>query len=314
MVMRLRHLSSGALGLSLCIAASVATGAGWVLPPDFTRAALDRRAPITAERAYDLNAGVRPLLFWIRRDNVGSARLTWRADGQDHRILELLVGSDPDRAPRRINRWGFIAEEVHPPDADLLGIMTQSDEETVAEASSHGTDASGHPYRAIRTAIRGGTASGGVFGLSPRHSLTYRDLETLLESIPKDAAVERVVPMPEGTRPGFLFAVQELITSTIDQCRTASLKQPAALPYIYNNKLYSVRLRTCDFDQEFRIEDHAFSNVIHAELETRNSSTGNRTPFRMTYGTDGDLKAVPLHMVFRPRWWFEAELLLHERG
>jgi hypothetical protein len=30
------------------------------------------------------------------------------------------------------------------------------------------------------------------------------------------------------------------------------------------------------------------------------------------YGADGDLKGVPLRIVFRPRWWFEAELVLDD--
>jgi hypothetical protein len=55
-----------------------------------------------------------------------------------------------------------------------------------------------------------------------------------------------------------------------------------------------------------------FSNVIRAELETKNRVTGNQTSFRLEYGTSGDLKAVPLRIVFRPKWWFEAELLLDE--
>ncbi|RPI50120.1 MAG: hypothetical protein EHM55_22165, partial [Acidobacteria bacterium] len=193
-----------------------------------------------------MNAGVRLMFFWVRRNNVGDARLTWRAGHGDHRVLNFLVGSDPDRAPRRINRWGFIAEEIRPPDADLLGIMTQSDEESLEEAESENGEAPGTdrtPYRAIRTTIRNGTATSGVFRLSGERPLTYRDLDTLLQWLPAETPARRAVSVPSGTRPGFLFAVEELITSTLDQCRAASPTRPAALPYVYNNTFYTLRLR-----------------------------------------------------------------------
>src|SRR5690242_2607993 len=149
------------------LAVAVVSGAAGTItgtdpPPqaDFSRDALDRRAPVVAQRSYRLKAGVRLLLFWIRRDDVGDATLTWRAGPGEHRILEFLVGSDPERAPRHINRWGFIAEEVRPPDVDLLGIMSKSDEQSVDDARSRveaeGKDAK-HPYVAIRTTIRNGS-------------------------------------------------------------------------------------------------------------------------------------------------------------
>jgi hypothetical protein len=306
-------------GIAALLLAFCATGAlrgtSQDEPADFSRAALDSRAPITAERSYTLNAGVRLLWFWVRRDNVGSGTLTWRAGRGDHRVLEFLVGSDPDRAPRRINRWGFVAEEVRPPHANLLGIMTQSDEQSVDEADSRTAErprTDGHPYRAIRTTVRSGSASSGVFRFSDERRFTYRDLEVVLQLIPADIPPQRAVSMPEGTRSGFLFALEELITGAIDPCRAPSRELPAAVPYIYNNTFYTLKLRKCDFRSDFKIGDRESFGVIHAELETTNLSTGGQTPFRLVYGVDGDLRGVPLRIVFRPRWWFEAELVLDD--
>jgi hypothetical protein len=86
------------------------------------------------------------------------------------------------------------------------------------------------------------------------------------------------------------------------------------VPYVYNNTFYTLRLRHCDFETRREIGHRVFSNVIRAELETKNTVTGRQTPFRLEYGTSGDLKAVPLRIVFRPKWWFEAELLLDEHA
>jgi hypothetical protein len=311
------RLAAFALALGLCCAAAaVIVGAG-SQPADFSREALDRRAPIVAERSYTLKAGVRLLLFWIRRDDIGSGRITWRAGPDGHRVLEFLVGSDPERAPRHINRWGFIAEEVRPPDADLLGIMSKSDEESVDDARSQiaaEAQKGRHPYRGIRTTIRNGAASGGVFHLLSTKSLTYRDLETLLGTVATGVTAPRTVTLPKGTRPGFLFAVEELIVDTLDECRAGLHSEPPSLPYVYNNTFYTLRLRRCDFETRREIGHRAFLNVIRAELETKNTVTGKRTSFRLEYGTSGDLKAVPLRIVFQPKWWFEAELLLDEEA
>jgi hypothetical protein len=313
----LRH-SPGVAALLLALCATAALhGAGQDKPIDFSRAALDGRAPITAERSYTLNAGVRLLLFWVRRDNVGSGTLTWRAGRGEHRVLEFLVGSDPDRAPRGINRWGFVVEEVIPPHANLLGIMTQSDEQSVDDVDAQTTERTGtdgHAYRAIRTTIRDGSASGGVFRVSDERRFTYRDLEALLQLVPADIPARPAVSMPKGTRSGFLFGLEEMIAGAIDPCRAASRELPAPLPYFYNNTFYTLKMRKCDFRSDFQIGDRVFSGVIRAEFETTNLSTGRQTPFYLVYGADGDLRAVPLRIVFRPRWWFEAELVLDDRA
>ena len=63
--------------------------------------------PKVAEHRYRVAARIRPLLlFWIGRDNVGSARIAWYRGAGEDRGFELLLGSDPARAPRRINQWG----------------------------------------------------------------------------------------------------------------------------------------------------------------------------------------------------------------
>jgi len=310
-------LATATSAFGLCGAAAPAVAGVGSQPADFSREALDRRAPIVAERSYTLKAGVRLLLFWIRRDNVGSGRITWRAGDDGHRVFEFLVGSDPARAPRHINRWGFIAEEVRPPNADLLGIMSKSDEESVDDAQSQVANESqdgSHAYRGIRTTILDGSASGGVFHLLSNKALTYRDLDTLLGTLPTDADAPRTVAVPKGTRPGFLFAVEELIVGALEQCRAGLHSEPTSVPYVYNNTFYTLRLRDCDFEIRREIGRRVFSNVIRAELETKNTLTGKETSFRLEYGTSGDLKAVPLRIVFRPKWWFEAELLLDEHA
>ena len=51
--------------------------------------------PVVAERYYRMLAKVRPLLFWISRDDVGGARIGWLGDQGGSKGFELLIGSDP---------------------------------------------------------------------------------------------------------------------------------------------------------------------------------------------------------------------------
>jgi hypothetical protein len=102
----------------------------------FSCDALSARVPVVREHSYVVNAKVRPvLLFWIGRDNIGAARITWRK-GSGRRTFEFLIGSDPARAPRQINRWGFIVEELDADNAEVLGVMRESNEETIEEAKA----------------------------------------------------------------------------------------------------------------------------------------------------------------------------------
>src|SRR3982074_1246009 len=60
---------------------------------------------------YTMDGRIRPLLFWFGRDDIGFARVVWREGDLGARGYELLVGTDPAKAPRALNRWGYIAEE-----------------------------------------------------------------------------------------------------------------------------------------------------------------------------------------------------------
>src|SRR5918996_5321259 len=102
--------------------------------------------PVVAERYYRMLAKVRPLLFWISRDDVGGARIGWLGDQGGSRGFELLIGSDPARAPRKINRWGYIAEEVRGSTASTLGVMKQSNEESIEEAKAKLGKDTGGPH------------------------------------------------------------------------------------------------------------------------------------------------------------------------
>jgi hypothetical protein len=288
-----------------------------LVPTTVELAADDRRSmlPVVTEHRYRMLAKVRPLLVWISRDNVGDARITWRNDGAGSMGFELLIGSDPARAPRRINRWGYLAEQVAGGQATVLGVMKQSDEQSIEEAEGRLTAESGsgtHLFKAIRSTTADGRTSAGITTLRVQNDLTYRDLESLLAMVPdRGNSPTRTLTLPAGTRPGFLVAVADLIHQSIES-RTAPTTGAGShgIRYVYNGSFYTLRLRSLESLATSRIGGRTFSDVVRGRFETANEATGNRTRFEITYGASGALAEVPIHIVYRPRWWFQVELFL----
>lgn len=162
--------------------------------------------PVVAEHKYRMLAKVRPLLFWISKDDVGGARIRWRGNDEGSFGLDLLIGSDPLRAPRKINRWGYIAEQVRGSDARVIGVMKQSNEQSVKEAESQleREGRGGYVYRAIQGTATQHEARAGVTTVRVVHDLTFRDIDPLLTlvSATGENGEHRSVSLPSGTRPG----------------------------------------------------------------------------------------------------------------
>jgi hypothetical protein len=271
--------------------------------------------PVVAEHRYRLLAKVRPLLGWISRDNVGDARITRRNGGAGSLGLELLIGSDPARAPRRINRWGYLAEQVVGGQATMLGVMKQSNERSIEEAEGRITAESGsgtHLFKAIRSTTADGRISAGVTTLRVQDDLTYRDVESVLAMVPPSGnALTRTVMLPAGTRPGFLLAVAELIHQSIESRRTSTTDaRSPGIRYVYNGQFHRLELRSLESLATSRIGGRTFNDVLRGRFETVNEATGDRTRFEITYGASGALAEVPIHVAYQPRWWFRVELFL----
>src|SRR5438034_10769777 len=58
--------------------------------------------PVIAEHKYRMLAKVRPLLFWISKDDVGGARSSWRGDDHGGFGPVLVILAARRRAPRKI--------------------------------------------------------------------------------------------------------------------------------------------------------------------------------------------------------------------
>ncbi|MBI2186022.1 MAG: hypothetical protein HYU37_02725 [Acidobacteria bacterium] len=286
--------------------------------------AVPRRAgglPIVAEHHYRMAAKIRPfLLFWIGRDHVGGAHAVWRRSPEGTGY-ELLIGSDPTQAPRRINRWGYIAEEVQGSEARLLGVMKQSNEKSLEEAKANvaAEEQGGHyVFKAIRATADANEASAAVSTVRVTRDLTFRDVESLLDLLEREAAPEHVrrVPLPRGTRPGFLVALAELIHHDVADHSPAvtreARRRAVSIPYIYNGTLHDLTLRASERLRDTQVGLRRYRDVIHARFEARNRASGTATDFALLYGASGPTAEIPVYAVYQPRWWLQVELFLDE--
>jgi hypothetical protein len=305
-------------GCALGVAGLLAFGAAGVLAdhaPHETTAAVTSPGsglPVEREHSYTMAGKIRPLLFWIGRDKVGMARIVWRRGADEARAYELLIGTDPDSAPRRLNRWGYIAESREGANGSILALMSRSEESSIEEVGER--PAGSAEFKAMRARIDGGTALSVAPSVWSRTDPTYRDVSALIEQVNQasDAASPRTIPVPPGTRPGFLGAVAELVHESVVSLRAirpgGAVPRLAPVPYVYGVRLYDLSLRSYE-----RVRATAGAGPqARGKFEIRNRTTGEGTRFELVYGLDGPLAEVPTEIVYQPRWWLKVELRIRE--
>jgi hypothetical protein len=272
-------------------------------------------APAATERHhYVMSARVRPLLlFWIGRSNVGDAIVT-RAVTPHETRYSLLIGSDPDRAPRRINRWGYIEERLRGDAATVVGLMTESEEESVEEAEANlRKEGSGvHKFKVIHATIDTEQSRSVVTAVGAPADYSFRQVRAVL-ALAGDGDTEnksRVVRLPRGTRPGFLSALAEIVHAQAESARAGSLRAGAPLTYVYHGKFFELRGTRVQFEPALEVNASRYARVVSAQFAIRNAADGEETRFALTYPIDGRLAEVPLAISYQPRWWMQVNLAL----
>lgn len=209
----------------------------------------------------------------------------------------------------RVNRWGFTSELRCGDHTEVVGLMTQSDETTIDQATvSVGTGEATRAYRAIRSSVDGRTAATETLRVfAPSHH-TFRDSDRLLDMLPPRGAT-RAVAVPDRAAPGFLVAVADaLLRSAANPDGSSS-----TTPYVYGPHVYDLQATVTGRPAATTIAGRSYARTIDVDFTIRNHSTGEITRFQVTAGTlatGGDLAGVPLRVLYRPRWWLELELAL----
>lgn len=319
MTPRRRNRSDGVRQAAAAILAVVVLGGAHEVGRASAPAALARwtatpRLPATGEYHYTLTARVRPVvLFRITCRDVGGARIVRGQAADGARSYELLIGSDPDRAPMRINRWGYVAEITRDATTGLVGVMTESNEESVEDgtATLNQHSRARHPFKAIRASIANGEASAQVVRIALEENFTFRDVGVVLGRLPEGGEPTARIQVPQGSSPGFLGTLADLMHASVSAVRkTGRPAHSQVRAFVYDRGVYDLTLRTSTGVPRLQLGPKTYYNCIESEFHIRNRATRSETGFRLTYATTGPLAEVPVRIVYRPRWWFEAELTL----
>jgi hypothetical protein len=262
--------------------------------------------------SYRVAIRFRPLLFWIGRDNVGEVRLRWLAGPDAEEGVEFLGGLDPSQAPRRLNKWGYLREMETSSGARVFGLMTQSDEGTLAELeNSSGRSSEGlQVYKVTHGTMTQEGASAGVQKVALPKRLTFRDLETVLAQVP-GPSVPRSIAVPAGAKPGFCLAMTSLLHEQVETWRrTAVASSEGSLTYVHAARVYAVKVRSSRLLRRVTVGGREYRNVLETEFESRREGRSTSDRFKISYGTEGPLRDAPIRIVYRRNWWSEIEAVL----
>ena len=260
-----------------------------------------------AEQRYQIRGKVRLGLFSISQDDIGTGRMTWRSDGGTT-TLTLLAGSDPQRAPRHVNQWGYVREEVGLDRATIFALRSAGAANPVFQAASRvdrgSFSASCSSIRATEVANAATVVNG--------HDLTYRMIERLLDHIESSRDWnERRAVRPSGTDAGFLTAMLRLLKS---EGREAGSKRYPSVAYLYNGKTYDLSMHDSERIERARVGRRTFDQLIRADFWIHNRDTKEVTRFAVTYVPNRDHVVLPVQIIYEPSFWLSVELRLDDNA
>ncbi len=268
---------------------------------------------------YRMHMQVRPLLpIWISFGDVGDARLTYREDEAAGRVFELLVGSDPQRAPRGTNRWGYIREDVGRNAASVIGVMRQGDEPSPRDAAVRGnTAATGtYAFKIIRSTVRGTACEAVTTVRRFPTDLTARDLARLLDpDAPRETVRSRELTLGRDVQPGLLSALDGLLASMIaarSKGEPIGPKDRWSTTYVFNGRVFDVHVTSLTERRGVTLGGRRYPLVMECAFETVKRTDGQREHFSLTFPVQGPLAGRPVLIVHQMRWWLKAELVLED--
>jgi hypothetical protein len=296
---------------------------------------------VDAQFDYIMTARVRLLLFWVGKDDVGGGYIRRGRLSQDPAsdVIELLIGSDPAKAPRAINRWGAASEIAHKPSGSGQGVESSTFFGFMKLSS--GTSAADMEKELAREKRGGSFLFSAIINQGERNfdfaKVVPFSSETDFTIHQFDQAKSMVFDRllgPEGhlkeidskevlacgRREGFLESVAELVESAVNGKETGRETTPPSLCYFYNGVHHQLTLAQVtkvpseSVKLALRDEPHdyfrSYQNLVLARFENFDQTTRKKTEFELLLGTEGSLRGVPVQIRYQPNWWFQAILNL----
>ena len=273
-------------------------------------------APRMAEHRYRIEGKVRLLLFWATGDEVGGARVTWRDTGADAHAFSLLIGTNPQRAPRGINEWGYFHESVDGNQARVLGVRTVTDPASPEAARTQAAVTDDRAvFAMICSDIAAHEARSSIATFRAPRDVSYDRFDRLLDAIGNNPSSEsRQVARPDAAAPGFLTALDRAMRASGEMARAG--RPPSAIKpvaYVYKDAVFDLSIRRAEPLPQLQSGTEVHRNLVRADFRVRNRRTNEPTDFTMTFGVDGELAAVPIQAAYQPNWWLKIQLVLSDR-
>jgi hypothetical protein len=316
MIERRTTLISATIAIALC---ARATRSNDRVSADASPTRLAAVAPksLIAEHRYRIIGKVRFLLFWIGNDNVGGARVTWRTSENGRRAIALLIGSEPRRAPRRINEWGYIREEAQREGTDVFGIRSIADAKSLDEAEARLAQGTGPAlFGVVCSKVTATDDFASTSSVRVPADVTYHDFDRLLDAVSSSTHwLRHRAARPAGAQAGFLTALESLIEKSVENAQDGAgpNREAPSAPYMYKGAVFDLRLSHTDRIAQLQIGSDVFRDLIRGEFTIHHRTSGYTTRFAITYGRSGALAKVPVQATYQPRWWLKLELVLDEQ-
>lgn len=267
--------------------------------------------PVVREHTYRMAGKIRLLLLWVGREDVGSGTIRWRASG-DASAFELLIGSDPSKAPGQLNKWGYLVEEVRNGTSTVVGVISQDSEDGLGDVKA-GLASQQHrrPFDTIRGRVGLTEALARVGTLHAPSNLTYHEASTVLNMVFEDTSkpIKRL-DRSSGVRAGFLSALTELVSATIQPADRSTSVRLREIPYVHGDRIYRLRLIEANPLKRFERDGRVFENVIRGRFDTARADQRSGTRFELVYGASGALSGIPVLVSYQPKWWLQVDLVL----
>ena len=269
---------------------------------------MSRPKPGAAEHRYRIVGKLRLALFWVSRDDVGSARMSWQSDGSTT-ALTLLLGSDPQRAPRGLNQWGYLREEVRRGLTDVFSLRSVNRD---GDDPSGGFGVGNGPEFGVSCAAVGDDEVSIRQTRVNARGVSYRMFDQLLDLIGASPRWEqRLMPRPSGAAPGFLTAMQQAIRLSETDAGDDGAKTRRTVTYVYNDSVYDLTTQGRESLDRTTIGTRTFEQLMRTQLSIRNRTTTDVTKLELTYAPE-DGAVLPVQIFYQPSFWLRIEIRLDD--
>jgi hypothetical protein len=294
---------------------------------------------VSAQYNYIMTARVHLLFFWAGKDGVGSGYIRRGSSSVDshEEFFQVLFGSDPEKAPRAINRWGAGTEiawhhdpvAIPPREDDVtasafFGFMKSSRGKSVAEMQAelkneqeHGL----HSFTGILSRVEPARAFSLVVPLESDTDFTLHQYE-LAAPLMFDRIESSNLPVRslvnEGRCPrasSFLATVAELLDSAVSGQRA-----PLSRCYVHDAQENTLTLDRTTPVTSLPVQLHAadktaildttYANLLQLDFVSTHKLTSRKVYFTILVGTEGSLRGIPVQIRYQPNWWFQVVLNL----